>query len=155
MPGQYYLLPRPKLKILRNTLKVQESSYACKNTAKHNETTSRAPLAPPPPWFPGSLRCPQTPYSLKYIYIYVYMYIYIYTAIRRALCARTGALVGQSLVAPWALVGRALGGPPGPLWAGPLWAPLGLVGPPGPCPWARPTGLVLAAPHDRTQPTGQ
>ena len=30
---------------------------------------------------------------------------------------------------PWALVGRALVGPPGPLCAGPLWAPLGPHGP--------------------------
>ena len=45
------------------------------------------------------------------------------------------ALVGQALMGPpgplwaaWALVG-----PPGPLWPGPLWPPWALVGPLGPC----------------------
>ena len=41
-----------------------------------------------------------------YIYIYVYKYVYIY------------------IESP-ALMGRALMGPPWPLWARPLWAPLG------------------------------
>ena len=61
----------------------------------------------------------------------------------RALMGR--ALMGRALLRaplgpygpPWALVGRALMGPPGPLWAGPLWAPRGPYGPgpygPGPC----------------------
>ena len=31
----------------------------------------------------------------------------------------------------WAFAGQALVGPPGPLWAGPLWAPPALVGPLG------------------------
>ena len=54
------------------------------------------------------------------------------------------ALVGQALVGTpgplWAPLGPC--GLPGPLWAGPLWAPWALVGralvgPPGPL-WARP-----------------
>ena len=34
---------------------------------------------------------------------------------------------------PWALVGRATVGPPEPLWARRLWAPLGPCGTGGPC----------------------
>ena len=36
--------------------------------------------------------------------------------------------VGAQMGHPWALMGRALTGPPGPSWAGPLWAPLALMG---------------------------
>ena len=39
-------------------------------------------------------------------------------------CSR-GGLMGH----PWALMGRALMGPPGPSWAGPVWAPLVPHGP--------------------------
>ena len=58
-------------------------------------------------------------------------------------CGHPWALVGRSIVGwalvdlPWALVGRALVGAPGPMWAGPLLAPLG------------PDGLNMAAPHDQ------
>ena len=46
---------------------------------------------------------------------------------------------------PWALVGRALVGPCGPLWAGPLWA---LMAPHGPGPLWAPLGPYWPGPSE-------
>ena len=78
------------------------------------------------------------------------MYIYIiYTRIKLALRARTGPLWAGPLWAPlgpcgppWALSGWALVDPPGPLGAGPLWASWALVDPPGTF-WAGPLRAPL------------
>ena len=62
--------------------------------------------------------------------------IYIYMACSHELSCPEGvprSVLGETLMGhPWALIGRALMGPPGCSWAGPLWAALGPLEP-GPC----------------------
>ena len=56
-----------------------------------------------------------------YMYIYIYIFLYLSTGCHHA---RGGTLVGP----PAPFGPRALVGPLGQLWAGPLWAPLGPCG---------------------------
>ena len=68
-------------------------------------------------------------------------------------CGLPWARGGRPLVdTHWALVGRALVGPTGPLLAGPLWPPLGSCGP-GPCRplWASVGRSLVGHPGPRMQ----
>ena len=77
-----------------------------------------------------------------YIYTYTYTYTYIYILFFYLFLLGSSARSARTLFPcgpPWTLLGLSFCGPAGPLWARPVWTPLGHSG----LPWAL-VGQALA-----------